>query len=165
VIGRRLIALLVGVFILLPGPAFAEEDYPPPSPDLSVDHGTVNDGGTVTFTGIVGPGDTVTITVRYADGTTAVLGTTVADETGAFSFTATLAEVGTATITALGEPSGNTAVTTVEVTAASDSNDDDALPVTGQRLGVLIGLGAGALLVGMLLAGVTVTRRRRLRVG
>ena len=156
--GRRLLAVLAGAFLFLPAPAYAQSsDYPPPSPDLTVNHGTVAPGGSVDVTGTVSPGDTVTITACYSGGNCIREGTVTAGCDGSFSLALALSSSGTVTITAVGSPSGHTATTTVHVVA----QDSDALPTTGANLTPLFWMAGGALLVGgAVVLLVRLTRRR-----
>jgi hypothetical protein len=95
-----------------------------------------------------------------------VIGETTADSVGFFSIVLELSRVGTAMITATGSPSGLTAVTNVTVLAAlpvsgGTDNSGTEMPVTGQRTGTLVALGAGVLVLGGLMVLAAVTRRRR----
>lgn len=94
-----------------------------------------------------------------------IIGETDADSIGRFSVTLELSKVGMATVVATGSPSGRTATTVLKVLAAlpasSGTDTSNTIPVTGQRTGTLVALGAGSFVLGALMVLAAVTRRRR----
>jgi hypothetical protein len=141
-----MVSLVVAVFaaiVMAPAAAHAEP-YPAETPPASVSDGTVEPGGTVTFSGSgFKPFEKISIEVGYSGsdsraayrtGTTGgfVLAaarratiTTTADGNGNFSIEVPLTEVGTATLTAVGLTSGKTVTSVVEVAPPSDDNGDN----------------------------------------
>ena len=142
---HRMVSVLIAMFaaiVMAPSAAHAEP-YPAEPPPAEVSDGTVEPGGTITFSGSgMLPYETVSIDVGYSSsdnpaafsqrsaGTftpaamtlaAAAVITTKADGDGNFSVQVPLTRVGTATIKAVGLTSGVTVETTVEV--VSDDGD------------------------------------------
>ena len=141
---HRMVSLLVAMFaavVMAPAAAHAEP-YPAETPPASVSDGTVEPGGTVTFSGSgMKPYEEVSIEINYSGSDSGaayrpqrasgfVLAakrltiTTTADGNGNFSVEVPLTQVGTATLVATGLESGTTVTTTVEVAPDADSGDD-----------------------------------------
>lgn len=171
-------ALLIAVLAAIAGtppPAYAvPAPYPAEPPASSISDGTVEPGGSVTFSG--GgflPYEKVSISVDYGVSDNAAafrpaalrtILTTTADGKGFFSISVRLHKAGTATIKAVGQTSGVSVVSTVEVAPAAGRDggrtpgrDDDALPTTGPSIAV----GTASILVGAVVLMVTRKRRRR----
>jgi hypothetical protein len=172
---RRIVAatvLLFGVLLATPGISAAAPSYPSPPAPGTVSAGTVTAGGTVTFSGNgFTAGETIHIGVSYGQSGDE-LGTTVASATGTFTFDARLTKPGDVTLIAIGETSDRVVFADVRVLAATAGNNatpvsgtgntGSNLPVTGTGPVKPIALGgAAALLLGVVLVGFTVTRRRR----
>jgi LPXTG-motif cell wall-anchored protein len=146
---HRMVSLLVAMFaaiVMAPAAAHAAEPYPAETPPASVSDGTVEPGGTVTFSGSgMQPYEKVSIEVNYSGSDSGaayrpqrtggfVLAsahlakrltlTTTADGNGDFSIEVPLTEVGTATLVATGVDSGTTVTTTVEVAPQADNGDN-----------------------------------------
>jgi hypothetical protein len=132
-------ALVVTMMFAAPGTAYAEP-YPAGPPNSEVSHGTVEPGGSVTFTGEgFLPHEPISIAISYegSNNTAAFSGqrqrsggfvlaaamlpqrlatiTTTADANGRFSVEVPLAQAGSATLTATGLTSGVTVSSVVEV--------------------------------------------------
>ncbi|MEU4423060.1 hypothetical protein AB0F81_20745 [Actinoplanes sp. NPDC024001] len=145
----RLFVLVAAMVLAAPVAAHAEP-YPVEPPDSGVSDGTVQPGGTVTFSGEgFLPFERISIEVGYdgSDNNAAFFGererrsdglvlaaaalpqrvtiTTTADENGRFSVEVPLTEVGNATLVATGLTSGVTVTTVVEVVGDGDSGDGD----------------------------------------
>jgi hypothetical protein len=179
---RRIVAatvLLFGVLLATPGISAAAPAYPAPPAPGTVSSGTVAAGGTVTFSGSgFTPGETVHIGVSYGQSGDE-LGSTVASASGTFTFEAELTRPGNVTLIAIGETSERRVYAAVRVLAAGSDNGTgntgtgntgtgsgsgagSSLPVTGTGPIAPIALGgAAALLLGVVLVGFTVVRRRR----
>ena len=134
-----LLALVAAMMFAAPATAYAEP-YPASPPNGEVSDGTVQPGGSVTFTGEgFLPFEEISIEVSYggSDNNAAFSGrgqrsggfvlaaatlpqrlatiTTTADENGRFSIQVPLAQAGNATLTATGLTSGVTVTSVVEV--------------------------------------------------
>ncbi|WP_196414236.1 hypothetical protein [Actinoplanes aureus] len=144
--------VLVGAMVFAAPAAAYAEPYPVSPPDSGVSDGTVEPGGTVTFSGEgFLPFERISIEIGYegSDNSAAsferaprsdgfvlaaaalpqrVTITTTADENGRFSVQVPLTEVGNATLVATGLTSGVTVTTVVEVVSegGSGGGDDDS---------------------------------------
>lgn len=141
------------------GPAAAANanPYPPTGPLITVTDGTIMVGESVEVTGSgFAPGESITYEVRC--GSLVVEDHVVADQTGAFRHELTMNQACTATIAYTGTESGlSGSVTVLVVTSRAE------LPTTGTDGGTYlrIGLtGLGIALVGTVLVGLAVRRRR-----
>jgi membrane anchored protein len=136
---RRVIGVLIAVALAVLGaPATASaEPYPAQPPPSSVSHGTVPNGGKVTFSGRgFLPFERISIVVNFApSNSTAAFRPSsadgfvpagarlarrstlivIADKTGAFSVEVQLSQIGSATLVATGLTSGHTVTAHVEV--------------------------------------------------
>ncbi|GII21201.1 hypothetical protein [Planosporangium mesophilum] len=175
---------VVGAALAVPSAANAQ-DYPPPAGTVPA---KAVAGEAVPF---VGEGfksnSEVTISVTYSSTNStasyqaadkgqvvlaglpaprAVVNTVTADANGTFRTSVKLTQTGKATLTGAGvDPSGNAhSVTAVVVVVAAAGSGNSSLPVTGQdgqALSKQVALGAGVVLLGAFMIGLTVVWRRR----
>ncbi|MGW4462768.1 hypothetical protein [Micromonospora sp. NPDC004704] len=187
----RIVASAMAAFVMAgalatmtssPAAAQPQPPYPPQPPVLTLSESTVAVGEEVTLFGrFYGPTETVDIvftpqaaaagavertTVRQDNGTTVAMVpvaypsgpppalVAVTNAQGEFQITFDADWKGTWLITATGRESGLSASVVLTVVPRQ-------LPVTGSSLGRQLGVGAGLLLLGVVLVLLTVVRRRR----
>lgn len=171
---RRLAALFALAFALFSLSTTTAHGYGAVQEPGTVSAGTVESGGSVSFSGDgFAAGAELEISVSFDDGSVDDLGTVDADDDGAFATEVTLDRSGVAVLSATGADADGGVLTVtaeVRVLAASSGGADDGagggdsaggLPRTGaDGLGAQVWMGVGLLALGGGLVALTVSRRR-----
>lgn len=174
---RRLAALFALAFALFSLSTTTAHGYGAVQEPGTVSAGTVESGGSVSFSGDgFAAGAELEISVSFDDGSVDDLGTVDADDDGAFATEVTLDRSGVAVLSATGaDADGGVLTVTAEVrvlaaSSGDDGADDDGagggdsaggLPRTGaDGLGAQVWMGVGLLALGGGLVALTVSRRR-----